>query len=66
MRLDVSMLDELVCEYCVYRGIVDSGLSSPSGKTHIWYLILILSKFFYLILMNSFNAHQEHKLLPYL
>ncbi|XP_041004010.1 uncharacterized protein LOC121249350 isoform X4 [Juglans microcarpa x Juglans regia] len=31
MRLDVSMLDELVCEYCVYRGIVDSGLASTSG-----------------------------------
>ncbi|XP_073123071.1 uncharacterized protein [Henckelia pumila] len=25
MRLDVSVLDELVQEYCVYRGIVDSG-----------------------------------------
>ncbi|XP_059640086.1 uncharacterized protein LOC132282429 isoform X2 [Cornus florida] len=32
MRLDVSMLDELVHEYCVYRGIVDSGLTSPSGN----------------------------------
>ncbi|KAJ9177234.1 hypothetical protein P3X46_012472 [Hevea brasiliensis] len=31
MKLDVSMLDELVCEYCVYRGIVDSGLTLPSG-----------------------------------
>ncbi|XP_043804868.1 uncharacterized protein LOC110628491 isoform X3 [Manihot esculenta] len=30
MKLDVSMLDELVREYCVYRGIVDSGLASPS------------------------------------
>ncbi|CAI9763297.1 unnamed protein product [Fraxinus pennsylvanica] len=27
MRLDVSKLDELVHEYCVYRGIVDSGLA---------------------------------------
>ncbi|XP_073018780.1 uncharacterized protein [Primulina eburnea] len=25
MRIDVSVLDELVQEYCVYRGIVDSG-----------------------------------------
>jgi hypothetical protein len=25
MRLDVSVLDELVKEYCIYRGIVDSG-----------------------------------------
>ncbi|XP_041001431.1 uncharacterized protein LOC121247150 isoform X2 [Juglans microcarpa x Juglans regia] len=28
MRLDVAMLDELVCEYCVYRGIMDYGLAS--------------------------------------
>ncbi|XP_052300173.1 uncharacterized protein LOC102628083 isoform X2 [Citrus sinensis] len=35
MRLDVSMLDELVREYCVYRGIVDSGLSTPSGTQTI-------------------------------
>ncbi|KAK9284706.1 hypothetical protein L1049_023882 [Liquidambar formosana] len=32
MRLDVNMLDELVHEYCVYRGIVDSGLTSPSSS----------------------------------
>lgn len=25
MQLDVSVLDELVKEYCIYRGIVDSG-----------------------------------------
>ncbi|GAV80725.1 CLTH domain-containing protein [Cephalotus follicularis] len=33
MRLNVSMLDELVHEYCVYRGIVESGsvTSSASG-----------------------------------
>ncbi|OMO56684.1 hypothetical protein CCACVL1_26345 [Corchorus capsularis] len=33
MRLDASMLDELVREYCIYRGIVESGmhvLSEPS------------------------------------
>lgn len=30
VRLDVSMLDELVREYCIYRGIVDSGLASSS------------------------------------
>eukprot|EP00258_Populus_trichocarpa_P041743 XP_024457762.1 uncharacterized protein LOC7489727 isoform X2 [Populus trichocarpa] len=30
MKVDVSMLDELVHEYCVYRGIVDSGLALPS------------------------------------
>ena len=32
MSLDVSLLDELVCEYCVYRGIVDSSLACTSGK----------------------------------
>ncbi|KAM1063087.1 hypothetical protein ACFX2I_027295 [Malus domestica] len=28
MRFDVTMLDELVREYCVYRGIVDSGFAT--------------------------------------
>ncbi|KAK4584572.1 hypothetical protein RGQ29_022337, partial [Quercus rubra] len=32
MSLDVSMLDVLVCEYCVYRGIVDSSLASTSAS----------------------------------
>ncbi|KAI3669842.1 hypothetical protein L6452_41275 [Arctium lappa] len=32
MRLDVTMLDELIHEYCVYRGIVDSGPSNPSSQ----------------------------------
>lgn len=32
MRVDVSVLDELVHEYCVYRGIVDSGLASHPGE----------------------------------
>ncbi|KAL5752933.1 hypothetical protein ACOSP7_023117 [Xanthoceras sorbifolium] len=32
MRLDVSTLDELVREYCVYRGIIDSALASPSAS----------------------------------
>jgi hypothetical protein len=40
MRLDVSMLDELVCEYCVYRGIVDSGITSTSGKIQIFLSLL--------------------------
>ncbi|XP_044470132.1 uncharacterized protein LOC123199290 isoform X3 [Mangifera indica] len=31
MRLDVSVLDELVREYCVYRGFIDSTLASSSG-----------------------------------
>lgn len=30
--MDVSVLDELVHEYCVYRGIVDSGLASHPGE----------------------------------
>jgi hypothetical protein len=29
MKLDVPFLDQLVREYCVYRGIVDSGIESP-------------------------------------
>ncbi|KAK0604792.1 hypothetical protein LWI29_019524 [Acer saccharum] len=32
MRLDVSTLDELVREYCVYRGIVDSAHAPPSAS----------------------------------
>lgn len=47
MRLDVSMLDELVCEYCVYRGIVDSGLASIPGKTQNF------SAFFFFLFLNS-------------
>ncbi|WOG82195.1 hypothetical protein DCAR_0101357 [Daucus carota subsp. sativus] len=31
MKLDVSILDDLVHEYCVYRGIVDSGSASASS-----------------------------------
>ncbi|CAN0883845.1 Protein GID8 homolog, partial [Linum grandiflorum] len=31
MKLDVSMVDELVREYCVYRGIIDSGFVSFAG-----------------------------------
>nr|DAD22334.1 TPA_asm: hypothetical protein HUJ06_023797 [Nelumbo nucifera] len=32
MKLDVPMLDELVHEYCVYRGIVNSSLTSRSAS----------------------------------
>lgn len=46
MRLDVSMLDELVCEYCVYRGIVDSGITSTSGKIQIFLSLLQFFPFF--------------------
>ncbi|KAF2295203.1 hypothetical protein GH714_032110 [Hevea brasiliensis] len=35
MKLDVSMLDKLVHEYCVYRGVVDSGFASPSAIAKI-------------------------------
>ncbi|KDP31912.1 hypothetical protein JCGZ_12373 [Jatropha curcas] len=31
MKLDVSMIDELIREYCVYRGIIDSGFAPSSG-----------------------------------
>ncbi|XWS29866.1 hypothetical protein CRYUN_Cryun24cG0066900 [Craigia yunnanensis] len=30
MRLDAALLDELVCEYCIYRGIVESGMQTHS------------------------------------
>ena len=33
MKLDLSVLDELVREYCIYRGIVDSGRGALSGET---------------------------------
>ncbi|KAJ4846718.1 hypothetical protein Tsubulata_032384 [Turnera subulata] len=32
MKVDVSTLDELVREYCVYRGIVDAGLTPSTGN----------------------------------
>lgn len=32
MRLDITMLDELIHEYCVYRGIVSSGAPNPSSQ----------------------------------
>ncbi|XP_068637011.1 uncharacterized protein [Aristolochia californica] len=35
MRLDIPMLDELVREYCIYRGILDSGLASSTDLTII-------------------------------
>lgn len=43
MSLDVSMLDELVCEYCVYRGIVDSSMASMSGKNQNFLLFYFYS-----------------------
>ncbi|KAK4416210.1 hypothetical protein Salat_2446500 [Sesamum alatum] len=33
MRLDISVLDELVHEYCIYRGIVDSGSINSGDAT---------------------------------
>lgn len=36
--MDVSVLDELVHEYCVYRGIVDSGLASHPGECFSFHL----------------------------
>ncbi|XP_004288051.1 PREDICTED: uncharacterized protein LOC101299124 [Fragaria vesca subsp. vesca] len=35
MRVDVTLLDELVREYCVYRGIVDAGMQSPSKSLKV-------------------------------
>ncbi|KAL8124871.1 hypothetical protein AgCh_012508 [Apium graveolens] len=34
MKLDISILDDLVHEYCVYRGIVDSG-SASAQEVHV-------------------------------
>lgn len=36
MKLDLSVLDELVREYCIYRGIVDSGRGALSGETRTY------------------------------
>lgn len=35
MKLDLSVLDELVREYCIYRGIVDSGRGALSGMQNV-------------------------------
>jgi hypothetical protein len=32
MKLDVTLLDKLVHEYCIYRGIVESGSHVLPGK----------------------------------
>lgn len=37
MKLDLSVLDELVREYCIYRGIVDSGRGPLPGETQTSY-----------------------------
>lgn len=45
------MLDELVREYCVYRGIVDSVLASPSGESIVFLIIYyLLTCFFFFII----------------
>ena len=41
------MLDELVREYCVYRGIVDSVLASPSGESIVFLIIYYLLTCFF-------------------
>ncbi|KAL4582316.1 hypothetical protein LXL04_006863 [Taraxacum kok-saghyz] len=43
MRLDFTMLDELIHEYCVYRGIVTSAPPNPSCK----YNTLLLYYYYY-------------------
>lgn len=40
MKLDIPILDELVREYCLYRGIIDASLPFPSGKSEAAYLLL--------------------------
>lgn len=38
MGMNVSVLDELVHEYCIYRGFVDFSVASPSGKSFFIFL----------------------------
>ena len=38
MRLNVTILDELVHEYCVYRGIVDPAVPSAGGMLNAYYI----------------------------
>lgn len=38
MRLNVTILDELVHEYCVYRGIVDPVVPSAGGMLNAYYI----------------------------
>lgn len=40
MKLDVAMLDELVHEYCVYRGIVDAGVTQVPGELYIFFFVI--------------------------
>lgn len=52
MKLDVAMLDELVHEYCVYRGIVDAGVAQVPGELYFFLLLharFIISASFFLI-----------------
>lgn len=42
MKVDVSVLDELVHEYCIYRGIVDPGPTN-SGESWLFKLLLMLN-----------------------
>lgn len=51
----MPLLDQLVREYCVYRGIVDSGIESPLAHNFIFNKLVIYG--FYAILSHilSFN-----------
>lgn len=56
MQLDVSVLDELIKEYCIYRGIVESGLWSTSRHIQtviiILYLLFLLGFYEIMIVLN--------------
>ncbi|KAL8124869.1 hypothetical protein AgCh_012508 [Apium graveolens] len=50
MKLDISILDDLVHEYCVYRGIVDSG--SASGEYLATRVLLHLARLYLISIFN--------------
>lgn len=52
MKLDVAMLDELVHEYCVYRGIVDAGVAQVPGELYFfcYYMQALLSVLVFFLL----------------
>lgn len=59
MRLNNSVLDELIHEYCVYRGIVDSGVSTQPGK-YLNFKLLVL-KYIYI---HFPTLSTKHVILP--
>lgn len=66
MRLDAAMLDELVREYCIYRGIVESGSLIPSSEIltsisfhYISLFVGVLINIFFLRSANTFRTFER-------